>query len=262
MPTSILDSFTCAVVTGGAGGLGKAFAEYLHSQGKKVILVGRTDSNLKETSAALGNAPYYVLDVGVVADAPAFAKKVISEHPEVDSLWNNSGVQRVLDVNDLDLEKLDQEIDINIRGPIHLANAFLPHFKSKKSAVILNVSSVLGLVPFSIVNPNYNGTKAFLHFWTMAQRTQLKDTNVRVVEILPPSVGTDLHRDRENPDDNKPEKGARSSLSVEDFMKDVKAGLEAGDEVITAGPMGKELVKKWYDAFGKQYDDAAEQYKP
>jgi len=66
--------------------------------------------------------------------------------------------------------------------------------------VIMNVSSVLGFVPYSIINPIYNGTKAFVHFWSMTQRTQLKGSNVRIVEIVPPSVGTDLHRERENPD--------------------------------------------------------------
>ncbi|KAE8251063.1 hypothetical protein A4X13_0g4179 [Tilletia indica] len=256
-----LNTFTCAVLTGAGGGLGKAMATYLHSQGKKVILVGRTESNLREVSAELDNSPYYVFDTGKVEEAPAFAKRVIKEHPEVDSLWNNAGVQRTLDVHELDLSKADQEIDINVRGPIHLATAFLPHFKSRPSALIVNVSSVLGICPFSIINPVYNGTKAFLHFWSMAQRTQLKNTSVKVVEILPPSVGTDLHRDRENPDDNKPEKGAKNSISVEDFMKDVQEGLAAGQDVISAG-MGKGMVDKWYQTLGEQFQGAADAYQP
>lgn len=85
-------------------------------------------------------------------------------------------------------------------GPIHLADAFLKHFATKKHAVIMNVTSVLGFIPFSIINPTYNGTKAFLHFYTMAQRVQLKETNIKVVEIIPPQVHTALHRDREDPD--------------------------------------------------------------
>ncbi|KAK0549099.1 hypothetical protein OC846_004210 [Tilletia horrida] len=261
MTGSTLDTFTTAVITGAGGGLGKAFAKYLQGKGKKVILVGRTESNLKEASAELDNAPYYVLDTGKVADIPAFVEKVIKEHPEVDSLWNNAGVQRPLKVQDLDLASADQEIDINIRGPVHLATAFLPHFKTKKSALIVNVSSVLGFVPFSIINPVYNGTKAFLHFWSQTQRTHLKDTSVRVVEIAPPSVGTDLHRDREDPDDNKPEKGAKHSLSIDQFMEEVAKQLDEGTDIITAG-VGHEMVKKWYDAYGEQYQGAADNFKP
>ena len=89
----------------------------------------------------------------------------------MDCLTDNAGVQRPLDIYDLDLRKADQEIDINIRGPMHLSIGFLEHFKSKKAATIINVSSVLGFIPISIVNPVYNGTKAWLHFWTMNLRT-------------------------------------------------------------------------------------------
>lgn len=62
---------------------------------------------------------------------------------------NNAGVQRPLDVNDFDLQKADQEIAINISGPMHLAIGFLDHFKSKPSSAIINVGSVLGYNPVS-----------------------------------------------------------------------------------------------------------------
>jgi short-subunit dehydrogenase involved in D-alanine esterification of teichoic acids len=63
-------------------------------------------------------------------------------------------------MENLELDKLDQEIDINIRGPIHLATAFLPHFKSQeKGAVIMNVTSVLGFCPSSIINPNVSDSQ-------------------------------------------------------------------------------------------------------
>lgn len=245
--------FSKVIVTGGAGGLGYAMAENLVSQGKKVIIVGRTESKLKDAVEKLGKGTtYYVLDTGKVADIPEFVKKVTSEHGDVDCLINNAGVQRPLDINDFSLEQADQEIDINIRGPMHLAIAFLPHFKSlSNGGVVMNVSSVLGYCPFSIQNPVYNGTKAFVHFWTMNLRTQLKDSNVRIVEIVPPTVATDLHRDRENPDDNKKENN-KKALSVEEFMEDLVNGWKEDKEVIGAG-MAKEMVGKWYGAFGEQY---------
>ncbi|KAJ1032017.1 hypothetical protein NDA13_002393 [Ustilago tritici] len=259
MVGKILD-FECAVITGGAGGLGYAMAEYFLSL-KKVILVGRTESKLAEALKKLNNAPYYILDTGNVDDIPAFAKKVLSEHPEIDCLINNAGVQRPLEVQNLALDKVDNEININIRGPIHLATAFLDHLKGKKLGVFANVSSVLGFVPYSIINPVYNGAKAFVHFWSETQRVQLKNTNVRVVEIVPPSVGTDLHRERENPDDKKKHLGATNSLTVEEFMEDLVKGLEADQDVVAAGS-GIPLVKKWDDAFREQFNGAADKYQP
>lgn len=260
MVGKILD-FECAVITGGAGGLGYAMAEYFLSQNKKVILVGRTESKLVQASKKLSNAPYYVLDTGNVHEFPAFTQKLLCEHPEVDCLINNAGVQRPLEVQNLALDKVDNEININIRGPVHLATAFLDHLKSKKLGVIMNVSSVLGFVPYSIINPNYNGTKAYIHFWSEAQRIQLKHTNVRVVEIVPPSVGTDLHRERENPDDNKKHLGAINSLTVQEFMDDLVKGLKADQDVISAGS-GIALVNKWDNAFREQFQSAAERYQP
>lgn len=164
------------------------------------------------------------------------------------------------------LEKADVEINTNVLGPLHLTMHLLPHLKAHSAAggaaVIMNVSSVLGLNPFSIVNPVYNGTKAWLHCWTMNLRSQLaRDrTDVRVVEIIPPSVGTDLHRERENPDDNKKHKGA-DSLTVEEFVEEIAKGLEDDKEVVTAGEMGRGLVDKWYKAFGEGYR-VAEQRMP
>ena len=154
------------------------------------------------------------------------------------------------------LEKADQEININVRGPMHLAVSLLPHLKQKPNATIINVSSVLGIVPFSIINPVYNGTKAFLRFHTMNMRTQLREQmpNVKVVEIAPPTVHTELHREREDPNDNDPSKN-KTSLTLEEFMKSVKEGMEDERDVISAGP-GVELAKKWDEQFGEQYRKA------
>lgn len=152
MSSAKISDFQCAIITGGAGGLGYAMAEYFIKQEKKVIIVGRTESKLKEAAEKLGNKPaWYTLDTGDVPNLKPKLELILKEHPEVDCLINNAGVQRPLDVDELDLEKADNEININIRGPIHLATLILPHLKTKKTAVIMNVSSVLGFVPYRCV---------------------------------------------------------------------------------------------------------------
>ncbi|KAF2824108.1 hypothetical protein CC86DRAFT_447072 [Ophiobolus disseminans] len=247
-------SFKTALVTGGGGGIGKALAQQLIKDGKKVIIAGRTESNLQSASKEIGAAAYYVLDTGDVASIPDFVQKLITDHPDLDCIVNNAGVQRPLDVNKDDpaefAKKADQEIDINIRGPMHLTLHLLQHFTSKPNALIVNVSSVLGFVPFSVINPVYCGTKAWLHFWSMDLRAQLKDSNVSVVEIAPPTVATDLHREREDPDDNKKEKNEQA-LSVDEFVDEVMGKWKEGDEMISAG-MGNGIVKSWEESMGSQ----------
>ncbi|RAH45050.1 putative short-chain dehydrogenases/reductase [Aspergillus brunneoviolaceus CBS 621.78] len=228
-------NFRCALVTGGGGGIGKALSSYLISQGKKVIIAGRTKSKLKESAREIGAAAYY--------------------HPDLDCLVNNAGVQRPLKLVEEEpqeiLARADQEIDINIRGPMHLTLGLLKHFKNKPDgALIVNVSSVLGFVPFAVINPVYGGSKAWLHFWSMNLRTQLSKSGfekVRVVEIVPPSVATDLHRERDDPDDNKKDQNP-SVLSVEEFMEEVSAKLERGDEAIAPG-MSADIVRRWYEQY-------------
>ena len=241
MASNTLD-FKCALVTGGGGGIGKAMSQYLVKQGKKVIIAGRTEKNLQETQKEIGCEAYYVLDTGKADSIPAFVQKITKEHPELDCLINNAGVQRPLEFNKMKTEdflsKADQEIDINIRGPMHLILNLLPHFKTKDFACIMNVASILGFIPFSIINPVYNGSKAWVHFFTMNLRTQLHKeghSKIKVVEIAPPTVSTDLHREREDPDDNKKEKN-EGALSTEEFMDEVTSGWKEGKDLITAGP--------------------------
>ncbi|RAH85218.1 NAD(P)-binding protein [Aspergillus japonicus CBS 114.51] len=254
-------NFRCALVTGGGGGIGKALSSYLISQGKKVIIAGRTESKLQGSAREIGAAAYYVLDTGLVDTFPSFIARITSEHPDLDCLVNNAGVQRPLKLVDEEpediLARADQEIDINIRGPMHLTLGLLKHFRNKPDdALIINVSSVLGFVPFAVINPVYCGTKAWLHFWSMNLRTQLSkggSEKVRVVEIVPPSVATDLHRERDDPDDNKKDKNP-SVLSVEEFMEEVSVKLERGDEVIAPG-MSDDIVRRWYEQYEDFYNE-------
>lgn len=238
---------------------GKALAIELLKKGKQVILAGRTESNLQETAKEIGATAYYVLDTGDTASIPKFVSTITSQHPQLDCLINNAGVQRPFQVfgpdYDFDLAKADQEIDINIRGPMHLCLGLMDHFAKKDKAVIMNVSSVLGFVPFSVINPVYNGTKAWLHFFTTSLRTQCaqsdKGKHIKVVEIAPPAVETDLHRDRKDPDDNKKHKGS-NALSIEEFMDEVNRGWAEDADTISGGP-GKTIVKAWDDNMGSTY---------
>ncbi|KAM0326633.1 hypothetical protein ACHAQA_006502 [Verticillium albo-atrum] len=251
--------FTCALITGGGGGIGKALAKHLLSKGKKVIIAGRTEANLKATLEEIGATAYYVLDTGDTSAIPSFAKRLTADHPDLDCIINNAGVQRPLEIVPAAdepasfLSKADQELDINIRGPMHLTLTLLSHLQSRPAATIINVSSVLGFIPFSAINPVYNGTKAWLHFWTMNLRTQLQQagSSVRVVEITPPTVETDLHREREDPDDNKKENNP-GAMSIDEFMEVVAEKLDVGEEMIAPGMAG-DIVGKWYESFEPKY---------
>lgn len=260
-PVSTL-SFKCALVTGGAGGIGRGFAEALIALGKSVIIAGRTEAKLKETAAEIGAKAYVVLDVSNTSDIRKFVQEITSKYPELDCLINNAGVQRPFQIMGpeygFDLTHADQEIDTNIRGPLHLCVSLVPHFNSlPNGGVIMNVSSVLGYAPYSIVNPVYNGTKAWVHFFTMNLRSQLRQagSKIKVVEIVPPTVETDLHRERKDPNDNKRAHGNQVALSIPEFMDQIENGWKNDKDICAAG-LGHELVEKWYAAYGQLYTES------
>ncbi len=237
-------------------------AEALIARGKSVIIAGRTEAGLKKTAAEIGAKAYFVLDVSNISAISDFVTDVVHKHPELDCVINNAGVQRPFQIlgpdYNFDLNHADQEIDTNIRGPMHLSVCLVPHFNSlPNGGVIMNVSSVLGYNPISLVNPVYNGTKAWVHFFTMNLRSQLRQagSKIKVVEIVPPTVETALHRERKDPDDNKKNHGNSSALSVPEFMKQIEEGWQSDKDTCPAG-LGHELVEKWYGAYGEAYTQA------
>ena len=124
-------------------------AESLVSKGKKVIIVGRKEKSLAQTAEEIGAVDYFVLDIGNITEIPSFIENVLKKHPDLDCLINNAGVQKPFQILGpeyaFDLGQADQEIDIDIRAPMHLCVGFVKaHFSSlKDGAVIMNVGSVL-----------------------------------------------------------------------------------------------------------------------
>jgi uncharacterized oxidoreductase len=116
-----------------------------------------------------------------------------------------------------DLLKGENEIETNLVAPIRLSSYFIPWFlQQKKETAVINVSSGLGFVPIAAM-PVYCATKAALHSYTFSLRYQLKDTNVRVFEIIPPAVETDLGKT--SPDEESGYKGIPPSRLAEAVIK-------------------------------------------
>ncbi|CCG85167.1 Imidazoleglycerol-phosphate dehydratase [Taphrina deformans PYCC 5710] len=231
---STYDKVTTVLITGGAGGLGKALAFNFIKHGKKVIIAGRTEEKLVEAQKDLGQSciGYVTIDVSDTEALQDFAKRVIADYPEVDCVVNNAGVQKLLDfkAGDVDITEVQQE--------------------TKPHAALMNVSSGLAYVPISHC-PVYCATKAFVKSFTLSLRAQLKDTSIKVIEIAPPMVESDLHREHADPDNNKKSKN-KMTLSQDEFIKDVEQGLEQGLPEVGAG-MALQAIKTWQTSFGEQW---------
>ncbi|MCM3569263.1 SDR family oxidoreductase [Neobacillus mesonae] len=209
------------LITGGAAGIGFAFAERFINAGNKVIVCGRRETKLQEAKGKYPELITRVCDVTIESDRIALFDWVTSEHPDVNVLVNNAGIQQryhILKANAKeDWSYYSQELASNIEAPFHFSMLFAPYFAKKDYAAILNVSSGLAFTPMAIA-PIYSATKAAVHSFTMSLRHQLEDTAIEVIEIAPPAVNTDLG-------------GAglhTFGTPIDEFADSIFKGLEAG----------------------------------
>jgi uncharacterized oxidoreductase len=183
------------LITGGATGIGYALAEHFIKEGNKVIICGRRQSKLEEARKKLPQIETRVADISTAHGRKELVSWVIKNFPGFNVLVNNAGIQQLIFLKrDNSNEIIDNEIATNLTAPVHLTNLVVSHFSLKNEAAIINISSGLGFIPLAIA-PVYCATKAALHSFSISSRFQLKDTSIRIFEIIPPIVETELGKD-------------------------------------------------------------------
>ena len=211
------------LITGGTSGIGLELARQLLTRGNTVIVTGRKQDALDAAAAGLPGLQTIQSDVSDPQAIAALHEAVLARFPALDTLVNNAGIMHNIKlVQPRGLEDLTQEIDINLSGPIHMVQQFLPHLLTRPGAMIVNVSSGLAFVPFPVA-PIYSAAKAGLHAYTQSLRVQLRGTDVRVVELAPPGVETPLFRE-EFANELRGQKGMAPKELVRRALQAIEAG--------------------------------------
>ena len=186
-------------ITGGGSGIGRGLAEALHKLGNQVIISGRRRGHLEETTQANPGMQWIELNVEDPQSIQAAAQKLITEHPKLNVLINNAGIMQPDDVSGLvDDALLTSTVTTNLLGPIRMTSALIEHLKKQESATVINVSSGLAFVPLTVA-AIYSSTKAAMHSYTQSLRYKLSQSSVKVLEIAPPWVQTDLLNSKNEP---------------------------------------------------------------
>lgn len=218
------------MITGGSSGIGQELARQLLARGNVVIVTGRDPEKLAATEQRLPGVHTLQSDVSDPTAIAALHDEVLARFPALDVLVNNAGIMRNLDVKQgRDLLDVTREIETNLCGPVRMVQRFLPHLRTRRGALIVNVSSGLAFVPLAI-SPVYSATKAAIHSFTQSLRAQLDGTGVTVVELAPPGVETPLFRG-EFADEMKGQK----AMDVTALASRAIAGIEAGKLEIRPG---------------------------
>lgn len=180
------------LITGGSAGIGLAFARKFIELGNEVVVTGRRRSKLDEVKQLHPRLHTIHSDVADPAAIAALAAEVKRRFPKLDVLMNNAGsfIMRNLGLPSGDLVELAAEIETNINGTIRMTSALIDLIAANKGTIV-NVSSALAYVPLTSA-PIYSASKAAIHSYTTSLRFQLRDAGVRVVELMPPLVKTDM----------------------------------------------------------------------
>lgn len=183
------------LITGGATGIGFSLAQEFVKAGNEVIICGRRKNKLEEAKSKLPQIHTKACDLSKEKERKELYEWVRSNFENINILVNNAGIQRRIDFKKGTDELFggEDEIETNLKAYIHLSAYFIPIFLKRKEAAIINVSSGLCFVPLAIM-PVYCATKAAVHSFSMSLRHQLRDTSIKVFEIIPPTVDTELDR--------------------------------------------------------------------
>lgn len=219
------------LVTGGTSGIGRELAVELDRAGNRVVVCGRREDRLAELRARYPRIGTRVCDLADAGQRHDLAAWVTDRYPELNVLVNNAGLQLTLDATrPVDVDRVRREAELNLIAPLHLSSLFAGHLAGRPGATVVNISSGLAFAPLAFVG-FYSATKAAVHSLTLTMRHQYEQLGIRVVEIAPPSVDTELGADRRSDP-----KQTHGGMPIAEFVAEALAGWESGaDEVMVGG---------------------------
>lgn len=187
------------LITGGGSGIGLELALAFYKKNNTVIICGRNPQRLDSALLKMPKAHAYPCDVTSNEDVAELEQMISTHHPGLNILINNAGIQHNYGFSESrdHQDLIDQEVHTNFLSPIKLTDLLIPLLINQTSAAIINVTSALALAPKQSA-PVYCATKAGLSSFTKALRYQLEDSAIKVFEIIPAIVDTDMTKGRGN----------------------------------------------------------------
>jgi NADP-dependent 3-hydroxy acid dehydrogenase YdfG len=238
------------VITGASSGIGAALAEHLSKKGAKLVLVARREKELGEVAERCGGesvALPVVADVTKRDDVKRAIATAIERFGHVDVLVSNAGrgISRL--VSELTDEDIDEMMLVNLKSVLYGMQAVLPHFKERKQGHILNVSSMLGRIPFAPIRSAYSAAKHAMNSLTANLRMELAHEypGIHVSVVLPGVVHTEFGMKAKHggPDNRK-----MAGQSAEEVASIIAGVIEEPRPDVYTPPGGRERVAAYYAA--------------
>lgn len=178
------------VITGASSGIGLATAKYFAQQGWNVAATMRTPEKVTELGG-LGNVKLYKLDVTDTCSISSARDSILNDFEKVDVVLNNAGYGLAGPFEAASPEQIRRQFNTNVFGLMEVTRAFLPHFRTNKAGLFLNVSSIGGLITFPLISL-YHSTKWAVEGFSESLRYELGELGIGVKLIEPGGVDTDF----------------------------------------------------------------------
>jgi NADP-dependent 3-hydroxy acid dehydrogenase YdfG len=235
------------VITGASAGIGRAAAVLFASRGARLVLVARRRELLDEVAASCGgNADPAVADVTRREEVNAVAARALDRFGRIDVWINNAGRGISRMPSELTDDDVDEMMLVNVKSAVYGMQAVLPHFKARGDGHIINISSMLGRVPFAVIRSAYSASKHFLNAITANIREEIHATHpqIQVSLVLPGVVATEfgLHA-RHGGVDSRAFPGAQTPEDVAQVIADV---IESRRADVYTRPDGQQMVARYY----------------
>lgn len=200
------------LITGGTSGIGLELVKNLYSQ-NFLIVVSKSDSHLRELQSQYPKIQILKCDLSDIEQVKDLIITCNKTFPKINILINNAGIELNYGLeNSIEIfDKIQQEINVNFTSPMMLMAGLIPLLKKQKESAIINVSS--GLIYAHKKNAVvYSATKSAIHGASISLREQLKETSIKVFEIVPPLTDTPLTK-------NNSYKKISTKQLVEEFLE-------------------------------------------
>jgi uncharacterized oxidoreductase len=212
------------LITGGGTGIGLALAKCFLQEGNEVIICGRTKANLDDAQKRFPKLNTFVADLSNNEGREALTSEVKRRFPKLNVLINNAGICSIRDILHPDyISTLENELATNLIAPVALIQQLMPVLEKQHDARIVNVTSGYVFIP-SVQSSAYSVSKIGLRTITQSLRFQLDQKKIRLVEVIPPAVDTQMNKGKDV-----------SLMPTELFAKKVFKGLINDDEEIIVG---------------------------
>lgn len=183
------------VITGASSGIGAATAELLGKRGDAVVLVARRKNALEAVASRCGEQTLAApADMTVRQDVERVVADTLARFGQIDVWINNAGQGISRMPSELTDEDVDFVMRANVKSALYGMQAVLPHFKTRGTGHVINISSLLGRVPFAVIRSAYSGSKHFLNALTAMFRAEVQQAHpgIQFSVVSPGVVRTDF----------------------------------------------------------------------